>query len=57
MKEVISNKKIGLIAGYEPNRISLYILLLECDRIDELREALYKDMGKYKIKQTTKKGA
>jgi hypothetical protein len=57
MKEVVSNKKIGLIAGYEPNRISLYIMLLECGRIEYLREALWKDMEKYKIKQTTKKGA
>jgi hypothetical protein len=44
MKEVVSNKKIGLIAGYEPNRISLYIMLLECGRIEYLREALWKDI-------------
>ena len=52
MEEVISNKKLGLIAGYEPNIISLYILLLECGRIDELREKLYKDMEEYKIKDS-----
>ena len=42
-------EKRGLIAGYEPNRISLYILLLHSGREDELLELLYKDMEKYKV--------
>ena len=40
--------KIGLIAGYKPNRISLYILMLNAGRLDELMECLYKDMEEYK---------
>ena len=46
--EIKSTKKIGLIAGYEPNRISLYILMLTTGRLEELMEVLYKDMEKYK---------
>ena len=46
--EIKSTKKIGLIAGYVPNRISLYILMLTTGRLDELMELLYKDMEKYK---------
>ena len=42
------NDKIGLISGYKPNRISLYILMLTTGRHDELLECLYKDMEKYK---------
>ena len=38
----------GLIKGYEPNRISLYVVLLMSGREDELLELLYKDMEKYK---------
>jgi serine protease inhibitor len=38
----------GLIKGYKPNRLSLYILLLHTNRIDELNELLHKDMQKYK---------
>ena len=49
-----SNNKRGLIAGYEPNRISLYILLLHTNREDELLEILYKDMEKYKINPNNK---
>jgi|TARA_Y100000310_G_scaffold29525_1_gene28040 hypothetical protein len=41
----------GLIAGYKPNRLSLYILLLVTGRQEELYEMLYDDMGKYKIKE------
>ena len=44
----MSDKKIGLISGYKPNRISLYILMLTTGRHDELMECLYKDMEKYK---------
>ena len=40
--------KRGLIQGYKPNRISLYILLLNTGRIEELEYLLYKDMEKYK---------
>ena len=47
--EEVSNNKRGLIAGYKPNRISLYILLLHSGREDELLEVLYKDMEEYKI--------
>ena len=48
MLEEVSNTKRGLIAGYKPNRISLYIALILSDRIDELLEVLYKDMQQYK---------
>ena len=51
MTEIKSTKGRGLIAGYEPNRISLYILMLESRRIDELGEVLWKDMEKYKEKE------
>ena len=44
----MSDKKIGLISGYKPNRISLYILLLTTNRLQELFDVLYKDMEKYK---------
>ena len=52
--EEITSKKRGLIAGYEPNRISLYILLLHSGREDELLELLYKDMEQYKINPNNK---
>ena len=48
LEEVKETKKIGLIAGYKPNRISLYILLIQTGRINELLEVLYKDMEQYK---------
>ena len=48
-KEVPGTKNRGLIAGYEPNRISFYILLLTTNRLDELYDVLFKDMMKYKI--------
>ena len=44
----ITKEKIGLIAGYKPNIISLYIVLLQCGRLDELLEKLYKDMEPYR---------
>ena len=43
MKEEIEGTKIGLIAGYKPNRISLYILMLTTGRLDELADLLYKE--------------
>ena len=49
MEEIENTKGQGLIAGYEPNRLSLYILLLESRRLDELYEVLWKDMKEYKI--------
>ena len=52
--EEVSNSNRGLIAGYKPNRISLYILLLHSSREDELLEILYKDMEKYKINPNNK---
>ena len=48
LEEVKETKKIGLIAGYKPNRISLYILLIQTGRINELLKVLYKDMEQYK---------
>tara|TARA_R110002110_G_scaffold185473_1_gene392574 strand:+ start:1039 stop:1368 length:330 start_codon:yes stop_codon:yes gene_type:complete len=48
MKEEIAGTKRGLIAGYKPNRISLYILMLTTGRLDELADLLYKDMAPYK---------
>ena len=44
----------GLVNGYKPNRISLYILLLMSSREDELLEILYKDMEQYKINPNNK---
>ena len=48
MEEIESTKGKGLIAGYEPNRLSLYILLLQTDRLDMLQDTLWKDMEQYK---------
>ena len=45
---VKGTEKRGLIAGYKPNRLSLYILMLSTGRDKELMETLYKDMEKYK---------
>jgi hypothetical protein len=39
---------VGIIAGFKPNRLSLYILLLSTNRLDELMNTLYKDMEQYK---------
>ena len=54
-KEVPGTSKRGLIAGYEPNRISFYILLLTTNRLDELYDVLFKDMMKYKINNKKEK--
>ena len=51
-EEIKETKKRGLVSGFEPNRISLYILLLASGRIDELEKTLWKDMEKYRIKAT-----
>ena len=48
MTEIKEPKKRGIVSGYDPNRISLYILLLNTGRLEELNEVLYKDMEKYK---------
>ena len=48
MKEEIKGTKRGLIEGYKPNRISLYILMLTTGRLDELADLLWKDMEQYK---------
>ena len=53
MEEIESTKGKGLVAGYEPNRLSLYILLLQTQRFDELYETLWKDMEQYKIEGDT----
>ena len=47
--EIVSDEKRGLIAGYKPNRISLYILMLTTGRYDELMDILHKDMEEYKL--------
>ena len=47
--EVVGEEKRGLIAGYKPNRISLYILMLGSGRLDELMDVFYKDMAVYKL--------
>ena len=52
VKEAEKNR--GLMAGYKPNRISLYILYILSDRIDELVKVLYKDMEQYKINPNNK---
>jgi hypothetical protein len=39
---------VGIIAGFKPNRLSLYILLLSTNRLDKLMDTLYKDMEQYK---------
>ena len=49
MQEIEETKGRGLIAGYKPNRLSLYILMLATGRDDELMKTLYKDMEEYKI--------
>jgi len=48
MEEIESTKGKGLIAGYKPNKLSLYILLLESRRLEELYNLLWKDMEEYK---------
>ena len=42
---------LGLVADYKPNRISFYILLLASGRTEQLRDVLYKDMEKYRVKE------
>ena len=46
--KVVDDRR-GIIAGYKPNRLSLYILMLSTGRDDELMKTLYKDMEEYKI--------
>ena len=50
------NKKRGLIAGYEPNRISLYLMYLYSNRLQELEKVLLGDMEKYQINPNNKQG-
>ena len=52
MKDVLimAEKLIGLYAGIKPNRISLYLLLLQTNRLDELESKLISDMEKDRIK-------
>ncbi len=45
-------KQRGLIKGYEPNRLSFYILCLQTGRLDDLNKALWKDMEKYRIDES-----
>ena len=37
-------QKDGIIVDYKPNRIALYILLLNTGRLEDLNEVLHKDM-------------
>ena len=48
-EEIKDSKKRGIIAGYEPNRISLYVLMLSAGRNEELMDLLMHDMEEYKI--------
>jgi len=43
-------KEEGLFAGYEPNRLSLYLLMISAGRTNELYDVILKDMEQYKIK-------
>jgi len=47
--ETVVKEGRGLVAGYKPNRISLYILMLSTGRLDELMDVFYKDMAVYKL--------
>ena len=47
-----SEDDMGLIHGYKPNRISLYIVLLNANRLEELNDLLYRDMEEYKIQNS-----
>lgn len=47
-----SEDDMGLIHGYKPNRISLYIVLLNANRFTELNDLLYADMEEYKIQDS-----
>jgi hypothetical protein len=47
---IMTEKLIGLYAGIKPNRISLYLLLLQTNRLDELESKLINDMEKDRIK-------
>lgn len=42
----MTEKLIGLYSGIKPNRISLYLLLLQTNRLDELENKLISDMEK-----------
>ena len=52
--EEVTSKKRGLIAGYEPNRISLYLMYLYSDRLQDLERILLDDMMEYKINPNNK---
>jgi hypothetical protein len=51
---IMTEKLIGLYAGIKPNRISLYLLLLQTNRLDELESKLISDMEKDRIKDEEK---
>jgi hypothetical protein len=50
-KKEIKDEKRGLIAGYKPNKLSLYLFLLNTGRIHELDKLLWEDMKQYKIEE------
>ncbi len=44
----MSETSKGLIKGYKPNKLSVYILLLQAGRLDQLSDLLWKDMQEFK---------
>ena len=40
----------GLFAGYKPNRLSLYLLMISAGRTNELYDVILTDMEQYKLK-------
>ena len=53
-EDIKGREKLGLITGYKPNRIALYMMLLVAGRSETLMEFLYNDMERYKIDAITK---
>ena len=54
--EVINRtwEESGLCSGYVPNRLSLYLLMLNSGRLKELESCIIKDMEKYRIEKYKK---
>jgi len=47
----MNKNKRGLHYGYKPNKLSLYLLLIDTGRIEELRNTLYDDMEKFRMNE------
>jgi len=47
----MNKNKRGLHYGYKPNKLSLYLLLIDTGRIEELRNTLYDDMEKFRMSE------